>query len=193
MLAKTTVTLQTINIFINPFLISAGAMKIAVIGPDVKKVCEILNIEEPDYYSKVREVAEYLAKTEHEIVITPNKKSSVEFFAEAYSEEDGKKIIGVIPKDDTEFGTLMLNKHICDETINCKTWRNAPETLLENSNIVLVLGFGPGTLVELCYTKWFKVDNVFVIKDLITQKLPEELNELGIEYIGIDELKDKIK
>jgi len=76
------------------------------------------------------------------------------------------------------------------EAINCKIWRNQPEKFNEETDILLQLGYTVGGLCEIAYTKWLKPKPVFIIKELISQRLPEELNRsLDLRYISYKDLK----
>jgi len=89
----------------------------------------------------------------------------------------------------------IYNEHILiDKEINCGTWRNQPEKLDEESDILICLGFSPGSLIEISYTKWFKVKKIYIIKEFISQKLPKEINKkLNISYLSLKELKKRLE
>ena len=135
-------------------------MIIGLLGPtNVKKYCDILGFELSEYKYFLEKIAEHLAKTGHEIIIMPSQnQTSQSIVAQTYKDYRGKKVIGIIPMDDTEWGLLDIDEHFADENINCGTWRNQPETFCEKSDILLVIGLSPGAMIELCYTKWFKVE-----------------------------------
>lgn len=159
-------------------------MKIGIIGPSKLK----------DFY-KIDQIAKIIAESKHEIVLTPDKKSTSEFFAEKYLNYGGKKVYSVIPLDDKEFGYSWMNLDF-GEQINCETWRNQPEKLNEESDVLLCLGYSAGGLAEIAYTKWFPKGKakkpVYVIEELISSKLPSEI-DLDIRYVSINELKNIFK
>lgn len=162
-------------------------LMIGILGPNkIDEYCKLVGLEREEYIKKIKEIANSLI-SRYEAVLVPDKGSVSELFA---SEFKGKKI-GIIPLDDKEFGCDWLNLDIVDEKINCGTWRNQPEKLDEECDVLLCLGFTPGSLIEICYTKWFKVDKILVIKDFISEELPKEINsKLNIKYISLDELKN---
>lgn len=170
-------------------------MRIGIIGPaHVDKFCKLLGFKKEEYLDKVCDIAEHIANTGHEIMIVPHKKSVSEQFARAYQRNDGKKTIGIFPLDDIERGFDFLNQELVDEHINSGTWRNLTETIDENSDILLCFGLTPGTVTEICQTKWYKVKKIYIIEDFISRKLPEEINaKLRIEYIAYDEIAKKIR
>jgi len=157
-------------------------MKIGIIGPS--------KLKEKERTSKI---AIMVAELGHEIVITPDKGSSSEFFAEEYLKNKGKKIFEVIPLEDTEFGYGWINLEL-GEKINCGTWRNQPEKFNEETDVLIVIGYAVGGLFEIGYSKWFKPKPVYIINELVSGKLPEEINQsLDIKYISINELKEFLK
>ncbi len=157
-------------------------MRLGIIGPSKLREKE-----------KIKRVAELIARLGHEIIITPDKGSASEYFAQVYKANNGKKIYEVIPLDDKEFGYAFMNTSL-GEIINCKTWRNQPEKLNEECKALLCIGYAVGVLAEIAYTKWFKPKPVYIIKELISTKLPEEINKsLDIRYVSIDELGKLLK
>jgi len=152
-------------------------MKIGIIGPSKLRDANI-----------IEKVANIIAKSGHGIVMTPDKESTSEFFAQKYLEFGGKKIYSVIPLDDEEFGIKWVNTGV-GEQINCGTWRNQPEKLNEEADILICIGYAVGVLAEIAYTKWFKPKPVYLIKELISCELPKEL-KLDLKYVSIEELKN---
>ncbi|MBT3406103.1 hypothetical protein HN419_02945 [Candidatus Woesearchaeota archaeon] len=159
-------------------------MKIAISAPvNVGKRVEVLGISESEFYSNVDKVISALSGKE--IVIVPHKGSLSEYVACKHT----GKVIGVVPKNDTEFGIDFLNSSVCTEVLDCGTWRNQIEAMLDVSDVLVVMGLGCGSMAELCFTKWFKVKKIFVVDEFISSKIPKEIDEeLDIEYISVDEL-----
>ncbi len=92
--------------------------------------------------------------------------------------------------DDKEFGFDWLNLDI-GEIINCGTWRNQPGRLNEETDVLICLGYSAGGLAEIAYTKWFKPKKVYVVKELVSRELPEEIN-LDLKYVWIKELEEEL-
>lgn len=159
--------------------------RIGIIGPTKFELSE-----------KEKKICENIAKDMSkrcEIVISPDKKSTVEFFTQTYKKEGGKKVIGIDYDDDTEQGYVGLDRDICNQLINCETWENQPKELIKNSDHVLVLGLSIGVTWELCLTKfyWYQQPQkrIFIIKELVKEKLPSYMNKnLNIDYISYKEL-----
>ncbi len=161
-------------------------MKIGIIGPSRNwKDKEII----------ISKISKIIADTGHEILITADKGSSSEHLAKNFKESNGKKVYQIIPEDDEEFGYDWVNINL-GETINCGTWRNQPEKLNEVSDLFICIGYSVGTLAEISYSRWFnpkgiEKKQIYIINELISKKLPDEINErLNINYISWKELKE---
>lgn len=157
-------------------------MKIGIIGPSKLKEKE-----------RILKIAKIIAESENEIVVTPDKESASEFFAQEYINNKGKKVYEIVPLDDKEFGYNWVNLNL-GEHINCGTWRNQPEKLNEETDVLLVIGYSIGGLIEIGYSKWFKKKPVYIIKELISCELPKEIEKnLNLKYISIEELEERIR
>ncbi|MBT4257700.1 hypothetical protein HOD88_00765 [archaeon] len=157
-------------------------MRIGIIGPGKLKKKE-----------EIKKVAEILSKLDVEIVMTPDKKSTSEFFAKEYLEFGGQKVFIVVPLEDKEFGYSWVNLEL-GENINCISWRNQPERLNEECDVLISLGYSVGGLIEIGYSKWFKKKPVYILEEFVDSKLPEELEEsLDLIYLKIDDLEDRLK
>lgn len=155
-------------------------MKVGIIGPS--KVKDEENISN---------VAKIISELNYEIVLVPDKESSSEFFAKEYLKNNGKKVYSVIPMDDKEFGFSWVNQEI-GEIVNCSTWRNQPEKLNEETDVLVCIGYSAGVLAEIAYTKWFNPKSVFIIEELVSGKLPEEI-KLDLRYVSIGSLEEELK
>ncbi|MBS3079812.1 hypothetical protein J4218_06835 [Candidatus Pacearchaeota archaeon] len=95
--------------------------------------------------------------------------------------------------DDKEFGFSWVNLDI-GEHINCGTWRNQPEKLNEETDCFLCIGYAVGVLAEIAYSKWFKPKSVYIINELVSGKLPVEVEKgLKLKYIDVGDLKKHLK
>ena len=158
-------------------------MRIGIIGPS-----KIIGKE------KIKEVAKIISKKNYEIVITPDKGSASEFFAQEYIKNSGKKIWEIVPENDKEFGYKEWINLELGEIINCGTWRNQPEKFNEETDILICIGYAVGVLMEIGYSKWFKPKPVYIIKEFISGRLPVEIEKnLDLRYVSINELKEKLK
>lgn len=172
-------------------------MKIGIIGPtNVTRFCEQINIDPVTYMAKITDLANLIAEKGHEIIIVPHKDSVSEFFALEYKKADGNNAIGMIPMDDIEHGIDMLDQECCDEIINCVSWRNQPETLAIESDMLISLGFSAGTMTEIYATKYYPKDKkikVIIIEDFITLNLPiESIIDLNLNYVKLKEVFNRL-
>lgn len=153
-------------------------MRIGIIGPSKLREAENISV-----------VAEVIARLGYEVVLTADKGSSSEFFAKEYSKFGGKRVYSVVPLEDKEFGFGWVNQNLGD-TLNCGTWRNQPEKLNEESDLLISLGYSSGGLIEICYSKWFKRKPVYILNEFISSELPKELKDsLDLNYIQIGDLE----
>ncbi|MFA7707450.1 MAG: hypothetical protein WCX73_00710 [Candidatus Pacearchaeota archaeon] len=158
-------------------------MKIGIIGPSKLK-----NEKE------ISKIAKIIADSGNEVVLTADKNSSSEYFAQEYIKNNGKKVYSILPLDDKDFGYSWVNTNL-GEKINCGTWENQPERLDKESQVLVSIGHAVGGIIEMCYTKWFKLKDkkkpIYVIIDIDNEKLPSVMEkELDIRYISINELRD---
>jgi hypothetical protein len=159
-------------------------MKIGIIAPS--KIENLLKVNK-----NAELIIGSVAKTlkNYEIYLTPDKGSVSELFAKKYLEYGGKKLYSVIPLQDKEFGFGWVNLDI-GKNVNCNVWRNQPENLNERTDALVCLGFSAGGLAEIAYSKWFNKKPVYIVEDLISSKLPKELeNSLDLRYVGYDNLR----
>lgn len=158
-------------------------MKIGIIGPS--------KLEE-EHRGVISKLAKIVSEKGHEIVLTPDKESSSEYFAQEYLASEGKKVFSVLPLDDKEFGYDWVNTEL-GETINCGTWRNQPEKLNEETEALLCIGHAVGGMIEIGYTKWFNKKPVYIITDITTEKFPSKIEkELDLRYVSIGEFEKQI-
>lgn len=141
---------------------------------------------------KISEVAKLVVELGYEIVIVPEENSLPHFFAKEYLKEKGKKVYSVIPLDDDEFGNDWVTRDI-GELVNCGTWRNQPEKLNEESDILISFGYCTGGVIEICYSKWFGKNKIYILEDFISSKLPTELEkDLDLRYVSVEKLEEEL-
>jgi len=165
-------------------------MKIGIIGPSKLSYAEEVNSKAREL---INQIAKIIADSKNPIFLTPDKGSVSELFAEKYLEHKGEKVFEVVPLDDKEFGLDWVNKDL-GENVNCGTWRNQPEKLNEETDILVCVGYSVGGLIEMAYSKWFKPKTVYIIKELISGELPKDsVRDLDLKYISIKELEGVLK
>lgn len=164
-------------------------MRIGIIGPTkIDTFCSIRNIMRDAYLQYVRYVATHLARANHEIFLVPDKESVAEAFGKYYREEGGKNLNVLIPVSDTEFGHSWLNAALGHHIVDTKTWRNTPEELDRVCDVLLCFGLGVGSMIEICYTKWYNVNHIYLLKEFVP-KLPLEIaHKLRLNYVSTEEV-----
>jgi hypothetical protein len=169
-------------------------MKIGILAPsNINQWKEAVNIDEEVFNIKINELVDSLVSLEHEIVIVPAKNSLPMLIGAMYQDKGGSKVLGVIPMDDAEFGIDELDEFFCDEIINCVTWRNQPEKFCESVDILLVIGFSEGVLVEIGQSKRFGKTKTIILEDFITAKLPvESTQNIDLKYVKLEDLEHYI-
>lgn len=174
---------------------------LGVIGPSrIEKNAQILGQSAANYAKHIKEIARSAAELGiKKIAIVPNKGSSSEIFTNEFKHTDGK-IIGIVPLEDKEFGISHLNQKICNEIIDCSTWRNSPEKMNEICDVFLCMGFGCGVLNEIALSKWFnknkaKKKRILICKWLVSGKLPKEIEkDVNLIYCSnIAQLRQRLK
>lgn len=166
-------------------------MRIGIIGSSKVEYLEEINKKAREILSKIARIT---AKQGYEIVITPDKGSVSEYFAQQYLNTKGKKVWEILPLDDKELGYKEWVNVDLGEHINCGTWRNQPEKLNEETDLLLCVGYAVGVLAEIAYTKWFKKKPVYIVKSLVSGKLPIEVERsLDLRYISVSDLGKKLK
>lgn len=154
-------------------------MKIGIVGPN-----RIFNGNLEKTKELICEVARMIAESGHEIVLTPDKDSLLVYFGEKFLEYGGKKVNLVIPLDDDYEKYLDVS---FGKIVSCSMWNNQPRKFNEISDMFICIGYAWGGMSEIACTQYFNKIKTYVLKEFVSEELPEELNFL-IEYIKIEEL-----
>lgn len=173
-------------------------MIISIIGnSNLNKMSKLLNKSKEEIEQMIAETARIVAESGNEILAVPDYAQA--FFIKKYKEASGKKAIGSVPLDDKRWGCSWLEQDICDEVMNTGNWLENSYEIMINADLVLMIGYGPGTISELMFLKYpWKAEKpmprVLIIEDFLRAKIPEELafNMKNIEYIKLSELKEAL-
>jgi len=204
-----------------------GNMRVSLIGPgDVEfHFQRLLNIPKIKFERELKEIAQILVNSQVELEILPDKGVSLEI-AKIYKQLGGGKVIATIPKSDKEIGikhlepylkTQVDNKLIFEEIIDSGDWFKHDLTKALFSDVVLYLGYSPGTEIErngaeylYKFLKFVKIHSkikagknytIFVYSPfLISGKLPKEAevylekDNINLVYVqNPKELEKKLK
>ncbi len=159
-------------------------MKIGIIGPN-----KLFEGDLKERKKLIDEVAKLIAKSGNEIVLTPDKGSLLEYFGKKYNEFGGKKVWIVAPMEDDAEKYLNLK---IGEIISCIDWDRQAEEFNRQSDIFVCIGYAWGAMKEIACAQYFNKKKVYVLKEFISEKLPEELNFI-IDYVSLDEIKGKVE
>jgi len=154
-------------------------MKIGIIGPNI--IAKEIDIRK----GLLNEVAEIIAKSNHELVLTPDKGSLLEHFGYKYKEFEGKKIWIVAPAEEVKY-MEHLNTEL-GEIIVCKDWDNQADEFNRQSDIFVCVGYAWGAMKEIACAQYFNKKKIYILNKFTSEKLPEELNFL-VEYISFEDL-----
>jgi hypothetical protein len=125
-------------------------LKAVLIGVSNPKLLGIKN------YSKfVKDYASFLSKHFENLIITPSK-GVVYDIAKKFSKIKNKKVIAYYPDKDKKYGIEHIKKYIKEfdsKPIN-GDWYTLDAELVSKSNIVICLGFSPGSLIEIGFIKY---------------------------------------
>jgi len=166
-------------------------MRIGIIGPSKFDSLKEINGR---YEEIVIDIARKVANSGHEVMGVPDNGSLSEFFIKSYIDLGGCGAFSLIPMEDKEFGFGWVNQEL-GEIVSCGSWRNQPEKLNEECDILLCLGYSVGVMAEIAYSKWFNRGDgkkiVYIVKELISDKLPSEIkNGVDIRYVSSDSVGD---
>ena len=160
-------------------------MIIGIVGPnDIKYLKNVNSSAE----ILLVNLAKILAKSKHEILLTPEKGSVLELIGKHYIQSKGKKIKEIVPLDDDYDSHLNVT---LGEIISCSKWENQPSIFNKNCELIICVGYGAMVLSEIGYSRYYNPKKIYVIKELVTAEMPREVNEsLEIEYVSIKDLSN---
>jgi len=159
-------------------------MKIGIIGPN-----KLFQGSLEERKKLLERVAEIIAKSKNEIVLTPDKDSLLEYFGNKYKEFGGKKIWLVIPTEEADHKSYLNTE--MGEIISSKDWDRQANEFNRQSGIFVCLGYSWGAMKEIACAQYFNKKKIYILKEFISSKLPKELSFL-VEYVSIVDLTGKI-
>ena len=157
-------------------------MRIGIIGPN--RAPQLSKSELQERKNNLSRLAEMIAKSGFEILLTPDKNSLLEFFAKEYHKSKGKKIYEIVPLDDNY--EQYLNTEL-GEIISCGKWPCQPSKFNEECQAMFCVGYGGMVLAEIGFSGYYNPKKVYLIKEFISTELPKETG-LKIEYVSIKEI-----
>lgn len=155
-------------------------MKIGIVGPN-----KIFNGDEELRKVLLDEVAKIIAASGNEIILTPDKGSLLEYFGNKYLELGGKNLSLVIPTGEADYESY-LNTSI-GNVIDCRDWDRQADEFNRQCDMFICVGYAWGGMKEIACAQYFNLKKIYILKEFISNELPEELNFL-VEYIGIKDI-----
>jgi hypothetical protein len=160
-------------------------MKIGIIGPN-----KLFGERVGKRKMLIDRVAEIIAKSQKEIVLTPDKNSLLEYFGIKYREFRGKKIWLVLPTKESDFKNYLNTT--MGEIVSCVDWDRQANEFNRQCDAFVCIGYSWGAMKEIACAQYFNKKKIYILKEFVSDKLPEELNFL-VEYISSEELGEILK
>jgi len=158
-------------------------MKIGIIGPNK------IDGDISERKVMIDKVARIIADSGHEIILTPNKNSLLEYFGQKYIESGGKNVWLVVPLEEDDYQT-HLNVDV-GEIINCHDWDRQANEFNRQCDIFVCIGYAWGAMKEIACARYFNKKKIYVLNEFVSEKLPDELSYL-LEYIPFSKLTEII-
>jgi len=160
---------------------------VGILGPSQPEFNPIIK-RKYNYFRAISEqIGEILAKKDLSIVINPDigkGKATCKIVSQSYKNSGGKNVIGIIPSNDQRWGSKTLDLSICDSIIKCNNWGDVPIYIINKSDIILIIGLSPGTMIELCWGKW--IYKPFLLFKPLISAIPVEISK----FVDIKDIYD---
>jgi hypothetical protein len=130
-------------------------IRVSLIGPGNIKhhYRKLLKISGKKLNSEIKKISKALVDSKSELAIVPDRGICLEV-AREFKKNNGKKIYGIVPKDDKKYGIKHLKKYLeeknlIDNEINSGTWQEQLFNLCLYGDICICLGLSVGSNAEL--------------------------------------------
>jgi hypothetical protein len=172
-------------------------MRVSVIGAgDIEKIYTYSGMDEEKVRNLIDDVGKLLAEKGVEVVILPDRGIPV-LVAEAYRKHGGKKILGLIPKDDTRYGIKHLGDYAgrIDSEQNIGTWYDLNGEIAASGDVCICIGYSCGVSTEICFLKYhYKYFNsktkIVVFRNTLSQPLHKEVEADLKNIVYIDSVEE---
>ena len=165
-------------------------MKISIFGSgDINKIIKYSETNEEELKKLLEDLGKFLVKKNVEIVIVPSRGISYDI-AKIYKDNGGKKVIGLIPKEDKQYGLNHIKEYmdIIDEEINIGNWYDLNGKIAAYGDLAICIGLSGGSICNIAMLKYHhkylkNKTKLIIFKNTISnKKLPKELEE-EIKYL----------
>jgi predicted Rossmann-fold nucleotide-binding protein len=160
-------------------------VKIGIVGPSsLVKVANLIGVPTKLYEKFVINVGKIIAKKKLEIILCPEKGSIPYICATAYKKRHGLRVVGVIPNSLKNDEKAKLSLDLCDTIIVAPNWFLQPLYLVRESDALVVLGLGRGTMIEICYAGLHHWKPIILFSNLLSKPLHQELFIQNLHYLN---------
>lgn len=157
-------------------------MKVAVLGSgDITKIHLFSGLSELEVASLIDDVGKLLANSDVDLVIVPARGIPYEV-AKAYKLYGGRKVIGLVPFDDKDFGLAHIAEYraISDEEVNIGDWYDLNGRIASFVDLAVCIGLSAGAICDVAMLKYhykYKGSNtkLVVFRNTISQPLHKEI------------------
>lgn len=179
-------------------------MKVTILGAgDISKIHRYSKLSELEVKTLIEDLGKFLAQKKVDLVIVPARGIPYEV-AKVYKANNGPKVIGVIPREDKEYGIMHIQEymHISDEEINIGNWYDLNGKIASLSDYAICIGISGGAICDISMLKYHykykgSKTKLIIFKNTLSKKLPKEIEEdLGdnLKYINkVSQLKRILK
>ena len=160
-------------------------MKVSILGAgDISKIHRHSGTSENKLKKLIEDLGKFLAEKNVEVVIVPARGIPYEV-AKIYKENKGKKVIGLVPKEDKRYGIMHIKDylHIMDEEVNIGNWYDLNGEVAGYGDVAICVGMSGGAMCDVCMLKYHhkylgSKTKLIVFKNTISdKKLPKEIEE----------------
>ena len=152
------------------------------IGPtSLQSAAVHLGISAESYGKQIRSVARTLARWRVTLAVSGDSESTC-VLARAFLEEGENPVCWYIVEEAPDCAASARSTTMALQP------KDIPASLLRAADVVLCIGMGTGTALEICLAKFESTAQVLVLKELISSRLPNECTFDRLSYVSINGL-----
>ncbi|MEM2974143.1 MAG: hypothetical protein QW112_00740 [Candidatus Micrarchaeia archaeon] len=157
-------------------------MKVSILGAgDVTKIHRFGKVSEEEARQLLDEVGMIIARKGMDLVCVPARGIPYEV-AKAYRAAGGRKVIGVVPRDDKRYGIKHIQDYmdIMDEEINIGNWYDLNGEIAAQGDFAVCIGMSSGAMIDIAMMKYHykylgSKTRIIIFENTISQRLPKEI------------------
>lgn len=156
--------------------------RVTGIGPtSLRSAAVALGISADSYGEHIRLVARTLARW-HVTLAVNGDSETTNILASAFLESSENSVLWYVQRR-TKFLAPSVRSKIIVVPAN-----GIPASLVRDADVVVCIGFGTGTALEVCLAKFESRAQVLVLRELVSNRLPKECSFDRLSYISINRL-----